>query len=59
MNEGKNTTKRKIRLSRRTFIVVILSVCAVALVTEIALLIHSFAKKKSASKVSEEQNYDG
>lgn len=59
MSEGKNTTRRKLRLSRRTFIVVILSVCAAALVTEIVLLIHSFTKKKSSSKASEGENYDG
>ena len=62
MSEEKNTTKRKSRLSRRTFVIVILSVCAVALVTEIVLLIHAFSKKKAgevSAKQTEEKNYDG
>lgn len=52
MSEEKNKTKGKLRLSRRTFVIVILSVCAVALITEAVLLIHSFTKKKPVKETA-------
>ena len=52
MSEEKNKTKGKLRLSRRTFVIVILSVCAVALITEAVLLIHSLTKKKPVKETA-------
>ena len=54
MKEEKNTAGRRRSLSRRTFVIIILSVCAIALAAEVALLVHSFASKKADKKKSKE-----
>lgn len=42
---GESNKKHKLRIGRKQFIIVIASVCLVALIAEAVLLIHTFAKK--------------
>lgn len=55
MKEEKNTAGRGRSLSRRTFVIIILSVCAIALAAEVALLVHSFTKKETGKKDAPEK----
>ena len=43
---GEPNKKRKVRIGRKQFILLIVSVCLVALIAEAVLLVHSFSKKK-------------
>ena len=47
---GESNRKRKFRIGRKQFIIVIVSVCLVALIAEAVLLIHTFVKKKDKER---------
>ncbi|MBR5677778.1 MAG: RHS repeat protein [Paludibacteraceae bacterium] len=46
---GEPNKKHKLRIGRKQFVIVIVSVCLVALIAEAVLLIHTFANKKAES----------
>ena len=52
---GEGNTKKKSGLTRKHFIIGLLAVCAIAVIAEAVLLIHTFSKKKKEAKAPDKK----